>query len=418
MKALKIAARREFLTQGLGIVGVGLTLPNFLLRSSLAAEKSASDAPIVVAILLTGGPDGLSLVPPYTNDDYYKNRKVLGIPAKEVLKLNDEFGLHPQLTHLKKMYDEGNFATILGTSYPSFNLSHFSGRETWEAAKAGVQTGKPGATGWLGRWVDHACQDANPTRNVAVGPGNLPLLLTGSDHPGLGFVSPDSFRFNGDSTERGQLAYAKLNQMTQATAEDDLQFITRTAVDANSASAKLGDLADNYQTTVEYPDTQFGNSVRTIAGFINGGLDARAYYAAQGIAVFGGYDTHADQPRRLPVLLGELNDTLAAFYQDLARCDNARRVLTFTYSEFGRRVGENYSGGTDHGQAQPMFVMGGGVKSGIYGTPPSLADLDERGNLKMGVDFRCVYATILEKYLQAPSEAILGGKYEPLEFIG
>jgi uncharacterized protein (DUF1501 family) len=109
---------------------------------------------------------------------------------------------------------------------------------------------------------------------------------------------------------------------------------------------------------------------------------------------------------------------LAAFYQDLARCDNARRVLTFTYSEFGRRVGENYSGGTDHGQAQPMFVMGGGVKSGIYGTPPSLADLDERGNLKMGVDFRCVYATILEKYLQAPSEAILGGKYEPLEFIG
>src|SRR3990172_2561473 len=135
--------------------------------------------------------------------------------------------------------------------------------------------------------------------------------------------------------------------MTEATAEDDLQFITRTAIDANSASAKLGELADHYQTSVEYPDTQFGNSVRSIAGFINGGLDARAYYAAQGIAVFGGYDTHADQPRRLPLLLEELNDTLAGFYHDLSRCGNANRVLTFTYSEFGRRVGENYSGGTD-----------------------------------------------------------------------
>jgi uncharacterized protein (DUF1501 family) len=335
-----------------------------------------------------------------------------------VLKLSDEVGLHPQLLHLKRMYDEGALAVVLGTGYPNFNLSHFTGREIWEAAKPGVRTGKPGATGWLGRWVDYVCQDAAPTRNVAVGPGNLPLLVTGLAHPGLGFESPESFRFNGDTTERGRAAYSKLNQMTQAPPDDTLQFITRTAVDANAASAKLGDLAENYRTPVEYPDTQFGNSVRTIAGFINGGLQARAYYAAQGIAIFGGYDTHADQNRRLPQLLEELDTTLAAFYQDLARCKNHQRVLTFTYSEFGRRVAENYSGGTDHGLAQPMFVMGGGVKSGVYGRQPSLTDLDERGNLKMAVDFRSVYATILERSLNTPSEAILGGKYPLLDLIG
>lgn len=418
MKTLKIATRREFLTHGLGIVGVGLTLPNFMLRSSLAGAGAAGDEPIVVALLLTGGPDGLSLVPPYGHDAYYKNRKTLGIPVGNVLKLNEEVGLHPQLTYLKKMYDEGCFAAVLGTGYPNFNLSHFSGREIWEAARPGVRTGRPGATGWLGRWVDHACQDALPTRNIAVGPGNLPLLVTGAAHPGLGFESPDSFRFNGDRSERGQMAYAKLNQMTHAPAEDALQFITRTAVDANAASAKLGQLAENYQTPITYPDTQFGNSIRTIAGFINGGLQARVYYAAQGIAVFGGFDTHADQNRRLPQLLEEFNNSLAAFYQDLARCHNARRVLTYTYSEFGRRVAENFSGGTDHGQAQPMFVMGAGVKSGVYGRQPSLTDLDERGNLHMAIDFRSVYATILEKQLNTPSEAILGGKYPQLDFIG
>lgn len=417
MNKLNIATRREFLSRGLGIVGVGMTLPNFVLRSALAGPESAADERIVVSLLLTGGPDGLSVVPPYGNDEYYKLRKVLGIAPKDVLKLNDEVGLHPKLTQFKKMFDEGSLATILGTGYPNFNLSHFTGREIWEAAKEGVQTGKRGATGWLGRFVDYACKDSDPTRNVAVGPGRLPLMVTGAAHPGLGFVSPDSFRFNGDKTAEGQMAYAHLNEMTKAPAEDDLQFITRTAVDANSSSAKLGELAGKYQTPVQYPDTQFGSSVKTIAGFINGGLPARVYYAAQGIAVFGGYDTHADQPRRLPQLLEELNDTIAAFYKDLARCGNAKRVLTFTYSEFGRRAAENYSGGTDHGLAQPMFVFGGGVKSGVFGKQPSLTDLDERGNLKMQVDFRNVYAAILEKFLHAPSEAVLGQKYPLVDCI-
>lgn len=416
MSPIQIATRREFLAHGLGIVGAGTLLPDFMLRSALAGPAGGGGR-IVVSLLLTGGPDGLSLVPPYAHDEYYKNRQILGIPPRDVLKLNDEVGLHPSLPAFKRLHDEGSLAVVLGTGYPNFNLSHFTGREIWEAGKEGVRRGKRGATGWLGRYVDYACRDTEPTRNIAVGPGGLPLGITGHEHPGLGFVTPDSFRFTGAADPGAHQLYAQLNELTQADPDDELQFVTRTAVDANQASARLGELASQYRTPIEYPDTQFGNSVRTIAALINGGLDARVYYAAQGIAIFGGYDTHADQPRRLPQLLEELDQTVSAFYRDLARCRNDRRVLTFTYSEFGRRVAENYSGGTDHGLAQPMFLIGPSVQPGVHGQMPSLTELDDRGNLKMAVDFRNVYAAILDKFLEVPCEAVLTRKYPHVDCI-
>jgi len=240
--------------------------------------------------------------------------------------------------------------------------------------------------------------------------------VTGRNHPGIGFDTPDSFRFSGLASAGGQSLYRRLNELS-CVPSGDLQFVAQTAINANVASNKLGELASKYSTPIEYPDTQFAQSLRTISGLIGGGLSARAYYAAQGVAVFGGYDTHAEQLRRLDQLLGELNDTLTAFYRDLDRQGNGNRVLTFTFSEFGRRVEENFSGGTDHGLAQPMFVMGAGVKTGVHGKQPSLTDLDERGNLKMQLDFRSVYAAILERWLGAPSEPILQGKYEPVDCI-
>lgn len=418
METISLATRRRFLAQGLGIVGVGSFLPNYLLRTSLGApQEAAGGERIVVALLLTGGPDGLSLVPPFAHDEYYKHRKVLAYAPDKVLKLNDEVGLHPRLTGCKKFYDQGTMAVVLGTGYPNVNLSHFVSRDVWEAGDEQNVSGRAGSTGWLGRFVDHACKgNPDPTLNIAVGPGKHPLIVTGREHPGIGFASPDSFRFRGVSAEKRAL-YEKLNEMVAQTAMEDVQFVSKTAVDANAASTKISALASQYSTPVSYPDTQFGNSVRTIAGLINGGLKARAYYAAQGIAVFGGYDTHADQIRRLDDLLGELDQSIAAFYADLARCGNDKRVLTYTFSEFGRRVQENYSGGTDHGNAQPIFLFGSGVKGGVHGKQPKLADLDERGNLKPLLDFRHTYAAILEKWLGVPSEKILGTKYPLCECI-
>ncbi len=400
--------------RGLGIVGIGSVLPAYLVRSALAGPQSAGGERIVVSLLLTGGPDGLSLVPPYAHDEYYKHRKTLAYAASDVLKLNDEMGLHPRLTGCKKLFDAGRMALVLGAAYPNVNLSHFTSRDVWEAGDENNKSGKAGATGWLGRFVDHACRgDSDPTLNIAVGPGRHPLIVTGAEHPGIGFSSADSFRFTGANSKENEALYAKLNEMPGHERPDDLQFVTQTAVHANAASAKISDLASNYRTPVTYPDTQFGNSVRMIAGLINGGLKARAYYAAQGIAVFGGFDTHADQIRRLDELLGELDQSLTAFYDDLARCGNGDRVLTYTFSEFGRRVQENFSGGTDHGLAQPIFLFGSGLKPGVHGKQPSLADLDERGNLKMQTDFRSVYSAILDKWLNVPSEKVLGAKYEP-----
>jgi len=417
MKMMSIASRREFLTRGLGIVGIGATLPNYVLRTALAGPEEDSQGRIIVSLLLTGGPDGLSIVVPHGDGEYYKLRKTLAVPANDVLKLSDKVGLHPSLKRIKQLHDNAAMAVVLGTSYPNFNLSHFSGRETWEAAKHGVQAGKPGAYGWLGKAADYLCKDTDPTRNIAVGPNGLPLGLAGKEHPGIGFVTPDSFRFKGAGRPSEMELYARLNRLSTASADDDLQFVTQTSVNANAASQKLGELASHYKTPIHYPDSQFGNSVKTIAAFINGGLDARVYYAAQGIAIFGGYDTHADQPRRLAQLLDELDGTVGAFYEDLARCGNAQRVLTYTYSEFGRRAAENYSGGTDHGQAQPMFLFGPGVKAGVHCEQPSLTDLDERGNLKMSVDFRNVYAAMLEKWLKIPNEAILGEKFPQVDCI-
>lgn len=419
MNGLQVATRRELLRTGLGIVGAGSVLPNFLIRTALGAggENSAQQR-IVVALLLTGGPDGLSLVPPLGHDAYFAHRKTLAVDRAKAIRLNDEVSLHPRLTGFKKLLEQNAMAVVLGTAYPNFDLSHFVSRDFWEAGDNRNVSGRLGSAGWLGRYLDHACPDcADPLLNVAVGPGRQPLIITGKSHPGVGFESPDSFRFRGVQTAKGSDLYRKLNQVDAMQKRPDLQFVQQTAVDANSASERIRDLAGKYRTTVTYPDTLFGNSVRMIAGLINSGLQARAYYAAQGIAVFGGYDTHAEQPRRLDALLGELDQTVSAFYEDLARCGNDERVLTLTYSEFGRRVQENYSGGTDHGLAQPMFLFGPGVKAGVHGKQPSLTDLDERGNLKMQVDFRGVYASILDKWLCAPSETILGQKYPPVDCI-
>jgi len=275
MSQLSIHTRREMLTRGLGLVGVGATLPNFLIRSSLAASEDDPKGRIVVSLLLEGGPDGLSLAIPHGHDEYYKLRPQLGYDKNEIIQLNDEIGLHPQLTGFKSLLDQGQMAMVLGTGYPNYNLSHFAARDYWEAGNSNNTTGKAGSAGWVGRYLDHAFPDDNsPTRNVAVVPRQFPLILTGQKHPGIGLDTPDSFAYTGQRAEKELGLYRKLSQLPAARPLEDLQFITRTAVNANTASERIRDLAGRYNTSVQYPDTQFGRSVRTIAALINGGLRA------------------------------------------------------------------------------------------------------------------------------------------------
>ncbi|HJN12415.1 MAG TPA: DUF1501 domain-containing protein [Pirellulaceae bacterium] len=409
MARTSIATRRDFLNRGLGVVGVSSALPNFLVRSALGAPEAPTGGRIAVALLLEGGHDGLSDVPPYGQEEYGKFRQATRIQDNEVLKLNEEVGLHPNLAGFKELYDQGQCAVVLGTGYPSFNYSHFEARAIWSAADRGWRE----AGGWLGRYCDHAFKGkGDPIVSVSVGGGRAPLVLKGQSYPGVSFNAPQSFQFTAERGEAEYALYQKLNQIGQGAGNADLQFVTQTAVTANAASEKVREVASKYKPSVTYPNTRLANSFKLIAGMIAGGLSTRVYYTQQ-----GGYDTHGNQRGRHNTLMAQLNDAVTAFQKDLAAQGNADRVMTFTFSEFGRRVDENKSQGTDHGSAQPMFLFGPGVKGGLHGKQPSLADVP-RNNLKMSVDFRSVYAAVLEKWLGVPSEPILGEKYPFLDCVG
>jgi len=250
--ATKIITRRDLLTRGLGLMGVGSGLPNFLIRSALAGPKACSQERIMVALLLTGGHDGLSDVPPYADDAYYRYRTTTRIHEKEVIKLNDEVGLHPNLTGFKELYDQGSFGVVLGTGYPNFNLSHFVSRDIWQAGDRKNTTGKTGSTGWLGRYLDHAFKGNNdPKLSLAVGPGRHPLTVTGADHPGIAFKSPDSFAFVGDQSEKGYALYRELNELSKDNrCTPDDQVVTQTAINANASSETIRELVSGYKSKV------------------------------------------------------------------------------------------------------------------------------------------------------------------------
>lgn len=420
MSNIKIATRREFLGRGLGLVGVGAVLPNFLVNTALAGPKAVSDQRVLVALLLSGGHDGVSDAIPYANDVYHKVRPNIAYSEKEVIKINDELGLNPKLTGFKELYDQGSLAIALGTGYPNFNYSHFHARTIWSTADPTIRRPSRSAAGydkydgWLGRYCDMACKgNMDPKLTMAVGGGRTPIIIRSKVHSPISFTSANSFGYTGDRSEKGYEVYRKLNQKAAGQTANDLQFVTQTAVSANSSSDQIRSVAAAYKPSVTYPNTKLGRSLQTIAGMIVGGLSTRIYHAE-----LGGFDTHGNQKTRFDSLMTQLNAAVSAFYKDLAQQKNADRVLAFTYSEFGRRVKENGNKGTDHGSAQPVFLFGPGVKAGVSGKQPPFDDATtKRNNFKMELDFRCVYAAMLEKWMGVPSEPILGDKFAPIDCI-
>lgn len=404
MPPLPIATRREFLARSLGLVGVSAALPNFLVRSSLAAPAEAANDRVIVVLQLSGGNDTLSTLVPYGHEAYGKNRRATRIPDNEVIKLNNELGLHPALKGFKELLDQGAFAAVPGVGYPNPNFSHFTSTDIWHTADP---RGRAAGSGWIGRACDVGFKDnKDPKLALAIGSGQAPLAIEGREHPGLSFHQPDAFKYTGDRGDKARAdLYRKVNDLMPEQPADALAFVSQTAVNANACSEEIRAKAADYKTEIEYPKTELGAYLRTIASLINSGLSTRVYYTFQ-----GGYDTHSGQKPGHNNLMTHLNDAVFAFQKDLAKHGNARRVLTFTISEFGRRVAENGTEGTDHGAGGSVFLFGPGVKPGVHGAHPSLTDLQEGGggSLKHTVDFRSVYATVLEKWLNIPSEPVLG----------
>jgi uncharacterized protein (DUF1501 family) len=444
---INLHTRREFMRTAVLGGALSWTVPAFLASTFSALEADAADratqivtgkdSTILVVLQMAGGNDGLNTVVPYSNDDYHRSRPRIGLQAKDILKINDSIGLHPGLAGFKALYDAGHLSIIQGVGYPNPNRSHFRSTEIWQTA---ADSDKNEHYGWIGRYFDNACPGADPTVGVNVG-NQMPQAFAAKHPMGVSLQNPQNYRFvsnerpkPGEEMSSTEESYRKLNGMDEqpmVSAEDNsggsigaisgsvkrsgsaIDFLERTALDAQISSDKIRDIAGRVENKVVYPNSQLANALKLVAKLIGGGLPTRIFYASQ-----GGYDTHTNQVGTQQRLLQDLGDSMKAFYEDMKAQGNNTRVLVMTFSEFGRRVSENANGGTDHGAAAPMFILGDKVKAGLLGKYPSLAPADlYQGDIKYNVDFRSVYAGVLERWLKTKSVPVLGRQFEPLPIV-
>ena len=457
---ITLQTRREFLRRTVLGSALSWTVPAFLANTLTALHTEAADSAtqivsgkdgtILVVLQMAGGNDGINTVVPYSNDFYHKARPRIGLSADKIIKINDDIGLHGSLGGFKNLYDSGNLAVVQGVGYPNPNRSHFRSTEIWQTASDSDRIEK---YGWVGRYFDNACAGADPTVGVTIG-NQLPEAFFAKKPQGVCFSNPQNYRFMSDAhpkpgeTDMTEESYKKLNElneletsgpapdggpsMTMTTDDNNsggsisslaagmpmtggraVDFITRTALDAQQSSEEVRNIAARVQNQATYPGSQLGTSLKLVAKLIGGGLPTRVYYVSQ-----GGYDTHTNQLGTQARLLQDLGDSMKSFVDDLKAQGNMQRVLVMTFSEFGRRVSDNANGGTDHGAAAPMFVVGNRVKAGLLGKYPSLVPQDLfQGDVKYNVDFRNVYAGILENWLKTKSEPVLGKQFEPMQLV-
>lgn len=392
-------------------MGLGAGLPLVLNRTSaaLAAEAlqgtSVEKHPerILVVLELSGGNDGLNTVVPFGDAEYYRVRPSLGIPERQVIKFADGFGFHPSMVGFERLYKDGLLAVVHGCGYDHPSLSHFSSMGFWHT---GVPNGGD-SRGWLGRLADEGYR--TPARNLIVNLGNSQSMAVRS-HRHAPLVFDDPARFRREGTDDQKQALAKLSRAKTAT-NSTLEFLASTAQNATESSDFVRQASAAYRTPVDYGVGGFGGNLQRVAALIAAGMPTRIYYVAyQG----NSFDTHVQQADLHSRLLMYTADSVRAFVEDLERIGRADDVAVMMFTEFGRRVEENGSLGTDHGTATPMFIVGKGVKGGLYGRHPSLTDLDD-GNLKMTTDFRRVYATMIKEWLGYDNtQAILKGRFDPL----
>jgi uncharacterized protein (DUF1501 family) len=408
--------RRDFVKRGVALITLGsmhAALPPvfkgaFAIRAT-DADAAAPDTPrTLVIVQLAGGNDGLNTVVPYHNPAYAKLRPSLKVDAAQVLPLGDEFGLHPKLAALKPLWDGKQLAIVHGVGYPEPNFSHFQSMLIWQHAGANAVAGD----GWLGGYLARLeAEEHDPMHGFNVDHMVAPELYS----PRAPIVSAPDAASYGFQRLAPDEAEARLRQTALLKLYEQFPkgmpyaaLLESTASDAVSSSATLTAAAAAHTPAVAYPETSLASGLQLIAQVIASGTKLRVAHVT-----LGGFDTHSGQIKEHEKLLGELGDALAAFYADLASMGRDRDVLTMTWSEFGRRAEENASEGTDHGTAAPMFLLGGTVNGGLYGTPPALDGLD-RGNLHFTTDFRSVYASVLDRWVGVPADDILGAHYERL----
>ena len=407
--------RRDFLRTSVaagGLVSWGLSVPTFLSRTAAAAprlDRPGARDTVLVVVQLTGGNDGLNTVIPFKDPEYGKLRPTLAIPAGQVKKLDDAVGLHPSMDGLAKLLEDRALCVVQGVGYPNPTQSHFRSMDIWQAASRE----KTLTEGWLGKALKHLPN--TPAFHLARDNESAPLALAGAPvrAPSIGKLSDFQLQTVASSSADGKEQRAVMEGVVKPrqTQPNLLDFVQRTAASTYASSKRLQEIGKNYQPKVPYPNTGLANHLKLAAQLIDAGLGARIFYVS-----IDGFDTHATQLGTHASLLGQVSGAMTAFYQDMAARGQKDRILMMTFSEFGRRAGENGSRGTDHGSAAPMLLVGGGVKAGVVGGHPSLTEL-EFGNLKHAIDFRQVYAAVLDQWLGVPSKDVLGEAFAPVAVL-
>ena len=394
-------SRRDFLKQT-GLATMSMMLPGFLQGTSFKRLYGSRAGKVLVVIQLSGGNDGLNTIIPYRNDLYHKYRPRLRYKADEVIRLSDEQGLHPSLAPLQALYDQGRMAILNGVGYPEPVRSHFRSMDIWHTA-SGSRDYR--TSGWLGRYLD--VQAEAPPYHALEMDDTLSLALKGDTRDGFATRRLEQLKRVAHHPYFAAVAdHADEHHHAQA------DYLYRVMAETQSSAAYLYSQAKQRRDRGSYPRERFGNDLRRVADLIMADTDTRIYYVT-----LDGFDTHANQRNKQARLLKQYAEAVCAFTDDLAANGLLDDTLIMTFSEFGRRVKQNGSGGTDHGTANNVWLIGGGLqKAGFYNDAPILTDLDE-GDLKYTVDFRRVYSDILTKWLEADASAVLGGSFEGLGLL-
>lgn len=392
-------SRRKFIQRSALATAGTMLIPQFL----KALEKPFTEGDkILIVLQLSGGNDGLNTIIPFRNDIYFQSRPKIALKPENILKVSDELGFNSSLEKLRSIYDQGYMGIINNVGYPNPDRSHFRSMDVWQTASPKEYLN----TGWIGRFLDANCDGME--HNAVEIDDTLSLALKGEAIKSMALKDPTKLY----KATHNPMFKSVADSRPADEADPMVSYLYKTAAETVSSAAYIYNRTKVYTSAAQYPNTDFANRLKTIATLINSGVDTRVYYAA-----LSGFDTHVNQNGRQERLLTQYAEAVAALIEDLEARGNFDRTMIMTFSEFGRRVSENASGGTDHGTANNVFVFGKKLKQiGFLSSVPDLKSLDE-GDLIFQIDFRSVYATLLNRWMNADPSMILNENFPLLNFL-
>lgn len=392
--------RRNFIKSSV-VASTSLMMPAFL-KSVTPNHMSSRSGKILVVIQLSGGNDGLNTIIPFENDIYYNMRPTVAIPKTEVLGISDELGFHPSLAPLRDLYNNGELSIINSVGYPNPDRSHFRSMDIWQTASA---SNEYLSTGWLGRYLDSECEGYPVYHALEVDEG-LSLALKGAHRSGFAMDNPNRIK------QAANYHYLKrARQQTQAS-EENISYLYKTLTDTQESADYLFEQSKVHKSKITYPNTKLAKDLKQIAELITADTATQIYYVS-----LGGFDTHAAQKGKQQRLLKQYAEAVKAFTDDLKSNDLFDDAVIMTFSEFGRRVKQNAGGGTDHGTANNVFMMGGKLKkAGFYNAAPNLSNL-QNDDLIYEIDFRQIYVDLLGNWLEADADKVLKGQFKGLKLV-